>query len=215
MDEAISGAGWKERALRGSPDFLNDLRDGAVTWSQLWAFYRQNGADPGAVLALMGFFHVVMSRQYEREGSLLDVDGRVYPELCDWARFVVANEEAVPEEKLRDSLAGLLGLSLVSPLYYELVFSLYLEASLERQVEIGAADATLSEAGWRADLLPPQGQMAVRLPERARCADGQGNGPAAEMLSRLLTRHYPPWDAAYTLALGRQAADQFEEGGEG
>src|SRR5579872_278863 len=131
MDAVFADAGWKGYALTGRPDFLNYLKRGDVTWSELWAFYRENPADASAMIHLMGLFHIFLSQQYDREGSVLDREGEVYPQLREWARFAVSCQEFVPEENLRDSLAHLLGQSLISALYYEAVFSVFVEACLE------------------------------------------------------------------------------------
>jgi hypothetical protein len=212
---SIAEAAWIERARTGSPDFLNDLRDGGVSWNQLWEFYQRNPVDAGPMLALMGFFHAVLSRRYEREGDVLDRDGRVYPELREWARFVVANEAPAWAKKVRDSLAGLLGLSLISPLYFELVFSVYLEAAMERYAEIGAVGATRLEADREASDLTPRGRLQVRLAGDARSVETPAGGRLPETLSLFLARHYPSWDEAYRLALGDLAGERFDEGGEG
>jgi hypothetical protein len=213
MEPTAADAGWKGRALAGSPDFLKDVKDGTVTWSQLWSFYRQTPADSGAVLALTGFFHLVQFRRFEREGSVLDRDGRVYADLQEWACFAVAGGELVPEARLRDSLAGLLGLSLISPLYYELVFGCYLEASLERQEMVTAGEGPLLDAADAAGISPP-GRLPVRLREGSRPLGGQRDAATAGRMSALLARHYPGWNEAYTLALGDRVGEQFDEGGE-
>lgn len=201
--------GWQDSARSGSPDFLLEVRAGAVSWSRLWEFYREEPADPGAMLALIGFFHAAHSRRYEREGSVVDADGKVYQPLQEWARFVTGKDALFPEVRLRESLAGLLGLSLITPLYYELVFSVYLEALLEREWATRAEDAPLSEGCQHRSVAPPSGRMVIRFPAGARAR------PPAESFSLLMAQHYPGWDQAFCTALGDEGEERFEEGGEG
>jgi hypothetical protein len=207
-------ANWTERALSGSPDFLQDIRTGAVTWNQLWEFYGRRPAQTAAMLALMGFFHAVQSRRYEREGSVLDRDGRVYPELREWARFVVANEGVVPEQKLRDSLAGLLGLSLISSLYYELVFNLYLEAMLERHGARWTSEVSRLEPAQAAAVTRSPGRLAVQLPDGVGSSAGASLAGPAAVFSLAVARHYDSWNEAFQLALGDPNDERFDDGGE-
>src|SRR5688572_5543192 len=186
---------WKSYALTGRPDFLNYLRRGDVTWGELWRFYRENPADPAAMVRLMGLFHLFLSQDYDREGCVLDPDGRVYPELREWAGFAVAAQEFVPEEKLRDSLAGFLSQSLISPLYYEAVFSVYVEACLEEHAQAGNFSPTpLTVFGEKVSADTGGRRLAMRLPELPRYP--------GEALSSLLDRHYDSWNLAYVAALG-------------
>ena len=214
MQTALRATGWQERALAGSPNFLNDLRERTATWSDLWAFYREHPAGTAAMLALMGYFHIYHSGRYDLEGSVLDPGGKVYPQLRDWAAFVVASDDLIPEEALRDSLSALLGLSLITPLYYEVAFSVYLEASLARELEAQTANASTASVPRADGVAFPQGRMAVRLPERERLGALAGRAQTPQVLSGLLARHYLGWDEAYSVALGDGAAERFDEGGE-
>jgi hypothetical protein len=214
MQRGASDEGWKAYALTGRPDFLNYLRRGDVTWRELWAYYRETPADPAAMARLMGLFHMFLSQDYDREGCVLDRDGPVYEELREWVRLAVACEEFLPEEKLRDSLASLLGQSLVSPLYYEAAFSVYLETSLEKHLPVHMS------AAFRTGTADPGAEardrrLAIRLPELPRYPESLGGARWDDSVSALVGRHYTAWNHAYVLALGEEEPDWRDEGGSG
>lgn len=206
---------WEGSAFIGSPDFLIYLHRNAVTWSELWSFYEKHSSAPGAPLALGGFFHAAMSRVYDQEGSVLDCDRPMYPQLREWARFAVAREDSFPEDRLRDSLAGLLALGLVSSFYYEVVFSVYLEACLERQWESALREGKGPVRDWVTAVPLPKGRLVIRWPERMGTAATEEDAPWVQALSRLAEAHYSVWNHAYCIALGESAGEQFDEGGEG
>jgi hypothetical protein len=192
MSGAAFDAAWQGYAVSGRPDFLNYLRRGDVTWDQLWSFYRQNPADPWAVLRLSGLFHAFASQDFDRSGCVLDRDTDLYDTLRAWAEFAAGSTEFVPEEKLQEALAGLLEQSLISPLYYEAAFNVFLEASLDRPLPAAGA---------------AEGEPAL-APERvAKSAGGDG-------LRAAVDRRYAAWNERYLLALGEEE-DGWEEGGEG
>ena len=210
MDAAVPPA-WHGYALTGRPDFLNYLRRGDVSWSDLWRFYRETPAEADVMTRLIGLFHAFLSVEYDREGCVLDADNRVYPQLHEWARFAVECREYLPEEKLRDSLAGLLAQSLVSAHYYEAVFNVYLEAYLEQQRERWMTEVPhkLPEEA------PLSRRLAVRLsdlPHWQILAATPGLRQAAESV---VDGHYPGWNRAYVLALGEDEddGDWLDEGG--
>ena len=215
MPTEVSTDRWHEAAGSGSPDFLIHLHQGEVTWSQLWAFYRERSPDPTAVLALAAFFHAALSRAYDDEGGVLDRDGRMYPQLREWACFAATHPELLPEDRLRLSLAGLLGLGLVSALYYELVFAVYLEACLERQWDLGLRDGAGGSQDWTTAIPLPRGRLPIRWTEWQGYADGQGDGRWVQSLSARVEQHYAGWNDAYSLALGDEAGERFDEGGQG
>ena len=207
---AISAAsGWETYALLGRPDFLNYLRMGVVTWDDLWEFYTASSAEPAAVVRLSGLFHLFQSQEYDQDGSVLDPETGIYRRLKRWAGFAVERPDLAPETDLRDSLADLLGQSLISPLYYEAVFSVYLEATLERQAKIWPdiqpdGLATLPEVEVR--------KLAIRLNELPRCPEMHTSARWDETLSMLVDRHYAAWNHAYALALGDEEEDWIDEG---
>src|SRR5687767_3768290 len=99
MDGVSSEAAWKSYAFSGRPDFLNYLYRGDVSGRELWEFSGQTPADTDAMVRLIGLFHSFQSADYDRSGCVLDRDGPVYTRLREWARFAVAAEEFLPEEK--------------------------------------------------------------------------------------------------------------------
>jgi hypothetical protein len=212
MHAVAADTGWQAYALNGRPDLLNYMRRGDVTWSDLWRFYRANPADPSAVVRLIGLFHMFLSQDYDREGCVLDPDGDVYPRLHEWASFVVECGDFIPEEKLRESLADLLGRSLVSPLYYEAVFNAYVEAELHHLAAVQALPAVSLDAPDKKATY--HGRLAVHMHE-----DGLNPhvpaGSSHQHFSALVGRHYAAWDQAFTLALGEDETDWLDEGGEG
>jgi hypothetical protein len=215
MDAERSDETWRETALAGSPEFLMYLHRGEVTWSDLWAFYDEHGTDAAGPLALTALFHAALSRTYDEEGAVLNQDGSTYSQLRKWAHFAVGRDTLLPEDRVRDGLAGLLALDLVSALYYEVVFSVYLEACLERQWELGLRAGTGPQQDWTTGIPLPKGRLPIRWAEWRGCAAGQGDGRWVEALSVLVQQHYAGWDAAYNLALGDEAGDRFDEGGQG
>jgi hypothetical protein len=208
--------GWKVYAVTGRPDFLNYLHRGDVTWSQLWDFYREFPADPDAMVHLMGLFHLFQSADYDAEGGVLDRDGRVYGALREWAGFVVECQEFLPEEKLSVGLGALLAGSLISALYYEAVFNVYLEASLERRPQLWLSDPQVVQR-LQEGAVPEaeQGSLRICLSQLTPRPEKREGGHWEEDLSQVVRRHYALWSGAYSQALGEEEPDWRDEGGEG
>ena len=215
METGIAARPWQEAARTGSADFLLHLHQRSVTWSELWRFYAEDRVSAGSSLALIGFFHAGMSRAYDLEGGVLECDGAMYPQLQEWARFVVSHEDLVPEEALRDSLAGLLAVGLISLLYYEVVFSVYLEARLERQWELCLEAGGGRGQTWATTVPVPRGRLRIRWTERLGNAAVSEDTPWVQSLSNLVEQHYAAWNAACGLALGDEADERHDEGGQG
>jgi hypothetical protein len=213
MDTAAPGEAWQEAACAGSSDFLLHVRRRTVTWTDLWAFYREGPQRTAPALALIGFFHAAMSHAYDDDGGVLDLDGPVYSQICDWARFAVACPLLVPEQRIRDGLAGLLGLGLISALYYEMVFAVYLEALLDRQLCLCFPEERRSGRAWLTRLPVAVGRLPIRWPQTGRSVES-GGGHCSLVLEGLVAEHYGGWNQAYSLALGEAGADRYEEGGE-
>jgi hypothetical protein len=213
MDAAAGTSGWQTYAVTGRPDFLNYLRRGDVTWRQLWDYYREAPADPGAMLRLTGLFHAFLSYDYDREGCILDQDGTVYPALREWARFAHDVADFLPEEKVCEGMAALVGESLISAHYFEAAFNVYLETSLERQpVWMGDLEWLRQQEGF-----PHAGEQRLRI-----CLPTLPSGPYdgagvrwEETLLAAIRRHYCLWSAAFDGALGEEEEDWLDEGGEG
>lgn len=200
---------WNGYALNSRPDFLNNERQADVTWSELWKFYRATPTEPDAMLRHCELFHLFLSPQFEAEGSVLDAEDGVYLPLLEWARFAVYTQFVLSEARLRESLSELLAQGLLSPLYYEAIFSTYLEAETERQE--WETSALLSG-------VPPP-----------RCIDRVGNGlrirlpnfPSTyatnsrhnERLLQVAGGHYGAWNQSYLDAVGEEDEDWLDEGG--
>ena len=211
MGMGDAGVTWKEYALTGRPDFLNYLHRGDVSWKGLWSFYRETPADTGAVVKLIRLFHLFQCRDFESAGSVLDRDGEEYEALRSWAAFAVASQEVLPESLLCESLSDMLSNSLVSALYFEAVFSVYLEASLEHAFHAEAAQPEERQTADGQALLT--GKLRYRLPDLPALPN---NGARHE--GALLAVHegsYALWDSAYSQALGEELEGWEDEGGEG
>lgn len=213
-DLPVPARPWQECAVAGSPDLLFHLHARRLGWGDLWRFFEERPAHPGAILAMTGFFHVHLSREYDREGAVVDREGSTYPPLQEWARFVTARPDLVPEEQLRDSLAGLLALGLVSALYFELVFGVFLEARAEdreRHQPHGEADAS---EGWDGGTPGARGRLTIRWPLHLNSAPFAPDEPWSRSFSHLRDQHYRSWNQAYSLALGAEDENAYDEGGE-
>jgi hypothetical protein len=206
MSSAAYDAAWQSYAVSGRPDFLNYLHRGDVTWNQLWGFYRQHPADPSSVLRLTGLFHAFLSQDFDRVGCVLDQDTEVYRGLQEWAGFATEWTEFVPEEKVCEALAGLLGQSLISPLYYEAVFNVFLEASLKRSLQEGSSGPEVEPGPAAAR------RLRILLPDLALDLDGRCGGE--EDLRAAIDRRHAAWNQGYVAALGCEEDDLWEDGGE-
>jgi hypothetical protein len=202
MTSSSFDSAWRGYAVSGRPDFLNYLHRGDVTWRELWDYYRENPADPASVLRLTGLFHAFLCQDFETAGSLLDPDSDVCQGLRTWAAFAAGHTEFVPEEKLRESLTGLLAQSLISPLYYEAVFNVFLEASLGEDPGEGLAeeDGTTAAAARRLRILLP---------------DLYGEHPGAGALRAAADRRHAAWNRCFVEALGEEEESGWDDGGEG
>lgn len=213
MSATDTRTAWQGYANTGRPDFLNYLRAGDVTWSELWDHYRAHTPESEAVLRLTGLFHIFMSQAYDDEGGVLDRDGEVFTALRDWGELALDRPDLVPEERLRDSLATLLGQSLISPLYYEAVFTLFVEASLARHVRLWTENLDQLEepqAGARAAV--ERRHMAIHLDELPRAPSPQIARRWDHHVSVVIGRHYTAWDEAYALAIGDDGEAWRDEG---
>lgn len=216
MDACSTRFDWRGYALVGRPDFLNYLHAGDVTWDEAWEFYRDNAADPYSIVRLMGLFHMFLSQQFDAEGCVLDHGTGVHAELQGWARLALDLREILPEEQLRDSLAALLGQSLISPLYYEAAFSVYVETSLSRHVQVWASDLSRLEK-FAADPAPePRDRhLSLKLSGLPRCPELQAAARWDQSLSVVVGQHYAAWNHAYAVALGEEEEGWQDEGSGG
>lgn len=123
---------WQGHALTGRPDFLNYLNSGDASWEELWNLYRREPAPEEAIRALSRLFHLLMSSQYDAAGCWLDPEGEVDAQLRNWAEFALDMGEGVPLAELRQDLAGLIGMGLITPLYYQAVYLVFTETSVDR-----------------------------------------------------------------------------------
>lgn len=210
MGVGDAGAAWKEYALTGRPDFLNYLHGGDVSWDDLWRFYQETPADAGAVVKLIRLFHLFQCHDFEQSGSILDRDEAAYQALRGWATFAVACQEVLPESLLCESLADLLANSMVSPLYYEAIFSIYLEASLAYAHGAGASHVRSNPPGSPAEF--QTGRLRFRLPDLPLFLHDQGDGSSPLPVHQ---KCYALWDHAYSRALGEELDGWEDEGGEG
>jgi hypothetical protein len=156
----------------------------------------------------------VPRRDFELTGSVLDRDGAEYQALRSWAAFAVTCREVLPESVLCESLSDLLANSMVSPLYFEAVFSVYLEVSLEH-----AARAEEPESAQPMERQPADarrlstGKLRYRLPDLPLVLGSRERAGAS--LPAVHSSSYAVWDHAYSSALGEELEGWDDEGGEG
>src|SRR5436190_7917816 len=131
MDSWQGAFGWQGYALEGRPDILNYLRQGDVTWPQVWDFYRVRPGQPEAMLRVAGLFHASLSAQFDGAGCHLEPDSDLERELRAWAAFAAEREADLPESGLQATLARLADDGLLTPLYYQHAYAAYMEALLE------------------------------------------------------------------------------------
>lgn len=209
---------WQGYALEGRPDLLNYIRCGDVGWPDIWSFYGRSAASTEAVQRVSGLFHASLSQAYDREGSVLDLDGETYRQLRAWSEFAVAREDLIPEASVQEVLTRLADMGLVSELYYTAAYSVYMETTLDRYA-----------AGWRSevhrwsDTRSPAGKagedrrrLGVYYPEAERFPTLRGDPEWEQSLRRFLDNHYDSWNRAFSAAYaGAEEPDPLEVGGEG
>jgi hypothetical protein len=214
MDVTGNQSGWKAYALAGRPDFLNYLRRGDVGWGDVWRLYREAEVDPEAVVRGMSLFHIFHSQDYDREGCLLQRDQPVYAALREWAEAALDLGERVPEQSLRDSLANLLGQSLVSALYFEAAFNVFVEASADRRVAESHLEAA-APCPEPAGAVDSEGGVRLRtgLPQETVRTFGGGRWHRAYL--QVVDQHREAWERAYAGAVGETDPLWVDEGGSG
>jgi len=209
---------WQAYALTGRPDFLNYLNSGDVTWDELWEFYRRQAPPPEAARSLTRLFHLFLSSQYDDAGCWLDPDGEICARLRAWAAFALDTADRLPIEALQADLAGLVSASLITPLYYEAAYLVFMETSVDRQAsdwsEGRSTQAVLTPLGLPD---PQERRLPVYHPGPSRFAQ-LGKDPAwGEALHSLITSQYHTWNSAF--AANMPDPDHEEEwttvGGEG
>jgi hypothetical protein len=184
---------WQGHAQTGRPDFLNYLNAGDVSWDELWDFYRREPAPEEAIRALTRLFHIFQSSQYDLTGCWLDPDGEVYTRLRHWSEFAQDSEERVPTAELRRDLASLVGMGLITPLYYQAVYTVFTETTVDRMA-----------AAWSDGQRRPHVSECLDLPEAAdRWLPVYHPGPA----------RYPHLlqDAAWNACLRAHLADGYRD----
>lgn len=188
---------WQEYAQTGRPDFLNYLHSGDVQWEELWEFYRKQPASPEAVRSLVRLFHLFLSHEYDRAGCWLDPEGEVYARLRPWAEFALDSAERVPLCDFQADLARLVGAGMVTPLYYQAVYTVFAETSVDRQARqwdrerapVGAAECRTPSIQQR--------RLPAYHPGPARFPHLQHDTAWNETLSRHLASQYDAWNQAY------------------
>lgn len=201
---------WQEYALTGRPDFLNYLHAGDVQWEELWEFYRQQPAPPEAVRSLVRFFHLFLSSEYDRAGCWLDPEGEIHARLRAWAEFALDSADRVPLCDVQRDLAHGVDTGLVTPLYYQAVYTVFAETSVDRHAREWSDGDTRARPTSAGELpAPEQRRLPAYHPGPNRfphlCQDTAWN----EALSAHLTAQYCAWNQAFVENL--PDADEEEE----
>jgi hypothetical protein len=209
---------WQGYALTGRPDFLNYLYAGDVTWDELWDFYRQAPAPQEAVRSLTRLFHLFLSREYDATGCWLDPDGEVRARLRSWAEFALDAADRLPLDELLADLAGLVGSDLITPLYYQAVYLVFMEASVDRQASAWTAEREAVVAAEEPGLpLPDERRLPVYHPGADRFSHLQGDAAWDAALRSLVSQQYCSWNSAYVASLSDPDHEEVwtATGGEG
>jgi hypothetical protein len=196
------GFSWQGYALAGRPDFLNYLNRGDVTWEELWEFYGRQTAPSEAIRALMRLFHLFLSDRYDAAGCWLDPEGEVLARLKGWAAFVLDDADRLPLEEVRADLAGLVGAGMVTPLYYQAAYLVFMEASVDRHVS-SLTSGAVSELSAEVSGLPgpEERRLPVYHPGADRFAHLQGDIDWEAALRSLVAHQYSSWNSAYAANL--------------
>lgn len=209
---------WQAYALTGRPDFLNYLNSGDVTWDELWEFYRQQSPVQEAVRSLTRLFHLFLSSQYDEAGCWLDPDGEICARLRAWARFALDTADRVPIGEVQADLAGLVSAGLVTPLYYQAAYLVFMETSVDRH-----ASEWREGRGEPAVAVPPElpdpdrRRLPVYHPGPARFAHLVGDPAWDSALDSLIASQYHTWNSAFAANLpdAEHEEDWTTVGGEG
>lgn len=216
MDTWEGSFGWQGYARDGRPDLLNYLRRGDVTWEELWAYYRERASSAEAVQRLTGLFHAFMSSEFDQAGCHLDEDGETWCQLSAWAAFAIEFEDLLPEAAIQEILRRLGDQGMVSGLYYNAVFSVYMETLLDRYAGEGRLAERVAD---RRDGLPApeERRLGTYYPDAARFPQLSGEPAWRETLDAFLAGHYRTWNHAYAAIYTRSEEEALfqEVGGEG
>ena len=193
---------WQAYALTGRPDFLNYLKTGDVTWDGLWDFYRQQTPPPEAVQSLMRLFHIFHSSQYDDAGCWLEPEGEICARLRAWAAFALEIADRVPLRELQADLAGLVSACLVTPLYYEAAYLVFVETNVDRQASAWPEDGARMALNEGIELPDPvERRLPVYHPGATRFTHLQGDPTWNAALRSLITTQYSSWNTAYAAIL--------------
>jgi hypothetical protein len=193
---------WQGYALTGRPDFLNYLNAGDVTWEELWSFYRTEAAPPGAIRALSRLFHLFLSRQYDTAGCWLDPEGEIHSRLRAWAEFTLEMQARVPLFDFQADLAGLVGAGMVTPLYYQAAYLVFMETSVDQLAEIYSCQAAHGSTGDDDELPDPTRRLLpVYHPGPARFPHLLSDARWDARLRSHVASGYRSWNSAYTAHL--------------
>ena len=209
---------WQAYALTGRPDFLNYLNTGDVTWDGLWEFYRQQTPPQEAVRSLTRLFHLFLSREYDDAGCWLDPDGEICARLRTWAAFAQDTADQVPLEELQTDLAGLVSAGLVTPLYYQAVYLVFMETSVDRQASAWTGGQRVPAVPAARELPnPEERRLPVYHPGATRFTHLQGDPAWDAALNSLITGQYRSWNTAFAAHLPDpdHEEDWTTAGGEG
>jgi hypothetical protein len=191
---------WQGYALSGRPDFLNYLYAGDVTWEGLWDFYRQQTPPQEAVRSLMRLFHIFLSREYDNAGCWLDAEGEVCARLRSWASFAQDIADRVSVEEVQADLAGLVGAGLVTPLYYQAAYMVFMEIWVDRHASAWTGEEEpLDEAPDLPE--PDERHLPVYHPGSSRFTHLQGDPTWDSALRSLVSSQYSSWNSAYAATL--------------
>jgi hypothetical protein len=193
---------WQGHALSGRPDFLNYLNAGDVTWEELWQFYRHTPPPHEAVRSLTRLFHLFLSSQYDAAGCWLDPEGEVAARLRAWAEFALDAAERLSLEAAQTDLAGLVGSGLITPLYYQAAYLVFMETSVDRRAsEWTAGRATELRADFPELPAPDERCLPVYHPGADRFSHLRGDARWEAALSSLVCEQYSSWNSAFAAHL--------------
>jgi hypothetical protein len=193
---------WQAYAMTGRPDFLNYLNSGDVTWEALWDFYRRQSPPQEAVRALSRLFHLFLSSRYEEEGCWLDPEGEICARLRAWAAFAQDTVDRVPIGEVQADLAGLVSAGLVTPLYYQAAYLVFMEASVDRHASTWTEDRSAAAIPDPRDLPEPaERRLPVYHPGPARFTHLQSDPEWDAALNSLIASEYSSWNSAYAANL--------------